>query len=156
MNVIKRHKWLAIIGSLSLILIVVMGAIFAKMIFSNGESEYGERLNGLVKVDKNIISEVIKDVEENENVEDIEIRIQGKIIYTTIKFNAGTKMDAAKEIANETLTKYSDKIIKYYDFGYFIVENVEDDKETEEVEEGFISVGTKHPDNEKISWINTK
>jgi len=41
MNLIKRHKGLAIVGGLTLILIIVMFAIFAKMIFSNGESEYG-------------------------------------------------------------------------------------------------------------------
>ena len=64
MNVIRRHKWLAIIGSLSLILIIVMFAIFAKMIFSNGESEYGHRLNGLVKVDKSITKEIINETKE--------------------------------------------------------------------------------------------
>lgn len=152
MNVIKRHKWLAIIGSLTLILIIVMFAIFAKMIFSNGDSEYGERLNGIVKVDKNITKEIINEVKENENVENIEIRTQGKIIYTIIKFNAGTKLDIAKDIAEKTLSKYDEDIIEYYDFGYFLKENVDDNKETDEIENGFISVGTKHPDNDKISW----
>lgn len=152
MNVIKRHKWLAIIGSLTLILIIVMFAIFAKMIFSNGDSEYGERLNGLVKVDKNITKEIINETKENENVEDIEIRIQGKIIYTTIKFNAGTKLDIAKDIAENTLSKYGENYIEYYDFGYFLKESVVDNKETDEIEKGFIITGTKHPDNDKISW----
>lgn len=152
MNVIRRHKWLAIIGSLTLILIIVMFAIFAKMIFSNGESEYGHRLNGLVKVDKNIIKEIINETKESENVLDIEIRVQGKIIYTTIDYKAGTELGTAKEIAQKTLEKYSEKITGYYDFGYFLRENVEDNKETEEIEKGFISAGTKHPDNNTISW----
>ena len=64
MNVIKRHKSLAIVGSLTLILIIIMFAIFSKMIFSNGESEYGQRLNGIVKVDKNIIKETINELNE--------------------------------------------------------------------------------------------
>ena len=152
MNVIRRHKWLAIIGSLTLILIIVMFAIFAKMIFSNGDSEYGQRLNGLVKIDKNITKQIISETKEHENVEDIEIRTQGKIIYTTIEFAAGTKLDTAKEIAQKTLTKYDENITSYYDFGYFLKENVEDNKETEEIEKGFISAGTKHPDNNTISW----
>lgn len=152
MNVIRRHKWLAIIGSLTMILIIVMFAIFAKMIFSNGDSEYGQRLNGLVKINKNVTKEIISETKELENVEDIEIRTQGKIIYTTIEFKAGTNLDAAKEVAQETLTKYDEKLTNYYDFGYFLKENVEDNKETEEVEKGFISAGTKHPDNDIISW----
>lgn len=152
MNVIRRHKWLAIIGSLTLILIVVMFAIFAKMIFSNGDSEYGQRLDGLVKLDKNITKEIINEIKELESVENIKIRTQGKIIYTTIEFTTGTKLDDAKNIAQISLSKYEDKITNYYDFGYFIKENVEDNKETEEIEKGFISAGTKHPDNDKISW----
>lgn len=152
MNVIRRHKWLAIIGSLTLILILVMFAIFAKMIFSNGDSEYGERLNGLVKVDKKITKEIISETKGLENVEDIEIRTQGKIIYTTIEFKAGTKLETAKEIAQKTLEKYNEDITSYYDFGYFLKENVEDNKETEEIEKGFIRAGTKHPDNNTISW----
>jgi len=152
MNVIRRHKWLAIIGSLTMILIIVMFAIFAKMIFSNGDSEYGQRLNGLVKINKNVTKEIISETKELESVEDIEIRTQGKIIYTTIEFKAGTNLDAAKEVAQETLTKYDEKLTNYYDFGYFLKENVEDNKETEEVEKGFISAGTKHPDNDIISW----
>ena len=152
MNVIRRHKWLAIIGSLTLILIIVMFAIFAKMIFSNGDSEYGQRLNGLVKIEKNLTKEIISEIRELENVEDIEIRVQGKIIYTTIEFLAGTNLDVAKEVAQKTLAKYDEKITSYYDLGYFLKENVEDNKETEEIEKGFISAGTKHPDNDTISW----
>ena len=152
MNVIRRHKWLAIIGSLTLILIIVMFAIFAKMIFSNGDSEYGQRLNGLVKIEKNLTKEIISEIRELENVEDIEIRVQGKIIYTTIEFLAGTNLDVANEVAQKTLAKYDEKITSYYDLGYFLKENVEDNKETEEIEKGFISAGTKHPDNDTISW----
>ena len=152
MNLIKRHKGLAIVGGLTLILIIIMFAIFAKMIFSNGESEYGQRLNGLEKLDSKITKEIINETKELENVEDIEIRTQGKIIYTTIIFKAGTNLDKAKEIASNTLTKYEEDVIGDYDFGYFLKENIEDNKETEEVETGFVASGTKHPDNDKISW----
>ena len=142
MNLIKRHKGLAIVGGLTLILIIVMFAIFAKMIFSNGESEYGQRLDNIVKVNKSDTNEVIEAVKENESVEDIEIRIQGKIIYTTITFKEGTKLDKAKEIANNTISKYEEEIIDCYDFGYFLKEIIEDDEETEEVEKGFVIAGT--------------
>ena len=111
MNIIRRHKWLAIIGGLTLILFIVMFAIFAKMIFSNGDSEYGQRLNGFIKVDKKIIKEIINETKELENVVDIEIRTQGKIIYTTIEFLTGTNLDAAKGVAKETLAKYDENNI---------------------------------------------
>lgn len=152
MNIIKRHKGLAIVGGLTLILLIVMFAILSKILFSNGDSVYGQRLKGITKLDKSITKDIINTTKELENVEDIEIRTQGKIIYTTITFTEGTSLDKAKEIASETLTKYEEKITAEYDFGYLLKENLEDNKETEEVEKGFVSAGTKHPDNDKISW----
>ena len=152
MNIIKRHKGLALVGGLTLILLIVMLAILSKILFSNGDSVYGQRLKGISKLDKNITKEIINTTKELENVEDIKIRTQGKIIYTTIIYTEGTSLDKAKEIASETLTKYEEKTTNDYDFGYLLKENFEDNKETEEVEKGFVSAGTKHPDNEMISW----
>ena len=154
MNLIKRHKGLAIIGGLTLILIIIMFAIFARLVFSTGETEYGQRLNGLQKLDKNVIKEVIAEVKEIEQVEDITVRTQGKIIYTTIIFKEGTNISKAKEIAKNTLSKYDEEIMDDYDFGYFLKENVKE-VETEDNEDkktGFVIAGTKHPDLDTISW----
>ena len=57
MELIKRHKGLAIVGSLALILLIIIFAIFARMIFSSGDSEYGDRLKNITKVEKNAIKE---------------------------------------------------------------------------------------------------
>ena len=155
MKLIKRHKGLAIVLCLTLILIIVMFIICARMIFSTGETEYGQRLNGLVKIDSSIKEEIINETKELEQVEDITIRTQGKIIYTTITFKEGTKLAKAKEIANNTLSKYNEEVIGYYDFGYFLKENIEIPEGTEDeekIKEGFVVAGTKHPDNETISW----
>lgn len=154
MNLIKRHKGLAIIGGLTLILIIIMFAIFARLVFSTGDTEYGQRLNGLQKLDKNVIKEVISETKEVEQVEDITVRTQGKIIYTTIIFKEGTNISKAKEIAKNTLLKYDEEIMDDYDFGYFLKENVKE-VETEDNEDkktGFVIAGTKHPDLDTISW----
>lgn len=157
MNLIKRHKGLAIIGGLTLILVIVMFAIFARVIFSTGKTEYGDRLKGIEKVGQKITKEIIETTKEIEQVEDITIRTQGKIIYTTIIFKEGTKLSKAKEIANDTLSKYDDEIKEDYDFGFFLKENIpepeekEEDKK-EEVKKGFVVAGTKHPDSKSITW----
>lgn len=151
MNLIKRHKGLAIIGTLTLILVIIMFIICARMIFLTGETEYGNRLEGLVKIDKSITKEIISETKELEQVEDISIRTQGKIVYTTITFKEGTELSKAKEIASNTLTKYSEEVIGYYDFGYFLTENIEK-TEDEEEKTGFTAAGAKHPNNKEISW----
>ena len=153
MELIKRHKGLAIIGGLTLILVIIMFAIFARMIFSNGNSEYGNRLNGIVEIKKSVTNEVIEETKKEKEVEDVTIRVQGKIIYTTITFKEGTNLNKAKEIASNTLKKYDEEILAYYDLGYFLKENIIE-KESEE-SNGFTVAGTKHPDKEKIAWTKS-
>ena len=150
MNLIKRHKGLATVGGLALILIIIIFAIFARMIFSTGDSEYGHRLDNIVKIDNNTTKEIIEEVKENDNVENITIRTQGKIIYTTIEFKEGTNSNKAKEIASNTLTKYDEDVIECYDFGFFLKEIMAESED--EVKQGFLIAGTKHPSTEKISW----
>ena len=116
------------------------------MLFTSGESEYGQRLNGLVKIESSLTKEIITEFEEKKEVEELKIRTQGKIIYITIYYKKGTKADTAKSIAAKTLEKYSDEVISYYDFAYFLKENVEEDAE------GFVLAGTKHPNTTAISW----
>ena len=153
MNLIKRHKGLALVGGLTLILIAIVFIIFSRMIFTTGDTIYGNRLDGLVKVDKKVIRTVEDEILSNDMVLDVEIRVQGKILYTTIVFKEGTKLDKAKEIASNSLSLYDEDVIKYYDFGYFLKEEVEQKVEDDtNGKTGFIVAGTKHPDIEKISW----
>lgn len=157
MNLIKRHKGLAIVGGLTLVLVIIMFAIFARVIFSTGKTEYGDRLNGIEKINQKTTKEIIEETKELEQVEDLTIRTQGKIIYTTIIFKEGTKLSKAKEIANNTLEKYDDEIKKDYDFGFFLKENIKEpedkeDNKKEEVKTGFVVAGTKHPETKSISW----
>lgn len=155
MNLIKRHKGLAIVGSLSLILLIIILIIFARMFFGSSNSTYGDRLNNIEKLDKSIKEEIITDFKEMKEVNEVSVRTQGKIIYFTINYVAGTKVAKAKEIANKTLEYYDDDVKGSYDFGYFLVEDIVDatDHENEEDEnKGFLIAGTKHPDNKEISW----
>ena len=150
MELIKRHKGLAIVGSLTLVLLVIIFIISSRMIFTSGLSEYGSRLNGVTKIDKNIAVRLKEEIGEMEEVEKITTRTQGKIIYTTITYTEKTSKDKAKEIAKKVLTYYNEDVIKDYDFEFILTQNIE-------VEEGkedpsFTIAGTKHPDKENISW----
>ena len=150
MELIKRHKGLAIVGTLALILLIIMFAIFARMIFSSGDSEYGDRLKNIVKVEKSVLTENKEKIEEYEEVEEASIRVQGKIIYTTIIFTENTKKDRAKEIAKSTIEYYDEEIIKDYDFEYFLTQNIEVAEDEED--QSYTIIGTKHPDIDYISW----
>lgn len=148
MSVIKRHKGLAIISFLTIILLVVIFLILSRMIFSKNNSTYGDRLNALVEIDKSIKDKIISEYKGKKEVSDISTRTQGRIIYTTIKFTEGTKLDKAKELAEKIISYYDEEVISYYDFGFFLEEIITSKEDTK----GYIVTGTKHPDNEKVTW----
>lgn len=146
-NLIKRHKLLTIICSLAIILIIIMVVVLFSF-FIGGNDKYGNRLEGIKKVevtskDKKSLSTTIK---KNKEVTEATVRTQGKIIYINIKFKEDTKLDKAKEIATSTLEEFDEKQLKFYDVGYFL---------TSEGEKGFNITGTKNAKLEKISWIKS-
>lgn len=150
MKLIKRHKGLAIILGLTLILLIIIFAIFSRMLFSTGKSEYGDRLNNIVEVKDGLLKEVKGELESLEEVTSANVRIQGKIIYTTINVTKATSKDKAKEIASKTLENYSEEVIECYDFEFLIKQ--EEEKDEEGNNKSYTIAGTKHPNKEKISW----
>ena len=150
MKLIKRHKGLAIILRLTLILLIIIFAIFSRMLFSTGKSEYGDRLNNIVEVKDGLLKEVKGELESLEEVTSANVRIQGKIIYTTINVTKATSKDKAKEIASKTLENYSEEVIECYDFEFLIKQ--EEEKDEEGNNKSYTIAGTKHPNKEKISW----
>lgn len=150
MDLIKRHKGLAIVGGLSLILLLIIIIIFSRMIFSKNKSEYGDRLKNLVKIENKVFEEVKKDASKEAGVKKVTIRTQGKIVYTTITVDEKMPKDKAKEIAKKTLEKYSEKEIENYDFCFFITQEKVLDKEGNDI--SYTISGTKIPDKEEISW----
>ena len=150
MKLLKRHKGLAIIGGLTLILMIIIFAIFSRMIFSTGKGEYGDRLKGIKAIPKDVTNKVVEETKELDQVENIKIRIQGKIVYTTITFTKDTSKDKAKEIAAKTLEYYDEETITSYDFEFLLTqeEQLDDDGN----DKSYTIAGTKHPEKEKISW----
>ena len=150
MKMIKRHKGLAFVCFLALILVVILAVICSRMFFNKNKSEYGDRLNGIVEVSNSTLADVKSKISDNEDVLSVTIRTQGKIIYTTITFGDKTKKDKAKEIASTSLTYYDEDVLNCYDFEYILTQKIELGEDEEDT--SFTIVGQKAPDNEKISW----
>ena len=126
-NLIKRHKILTFICTIAIILIIIMTVVLFSF-FVGENDKYGNRLDGIKKVevtskDKKEITEALDEFEE---VTDVSVRVQGKIIYINIKFKEGTKIDKAKEIANKSLKNIDEDQLKFYDLGYFLTSEGKD------------------------------
>ena len=120
------------------------------MIFSNGKGEYGDRLNNIVNIPETLTSKVIEEFKTKDEIEDIKIRTQGKIVYITITFAENVGKDNAKDIAGKILELYDDEIKKCYDFEFILTQKEKLDEEGNDT--AFTVVGTKHPEKDGVSW----
>ncbi len=146
-NIIARHKLLFLICFLAFAVLVVLFYIFFSL-FIGGNDPYGDRLRGInkVKISNKEQSSVTSFLKEKEEVSNASVHIKGKIIYIHIKTKAGVDLGKAKEIANESLSKFSDDEKKFYDFGYFLSEDKED---------GYVVTGTKNANSDVLVWIKS-
>ena len=149
-NLIKRHKGLAIVGSLTLVLLIVIFIMFSRMIFSTGKSEYGDRLKGIVNIPNEDTKKMVSELEEIDEVKSIKTRVQGKINYVTITYTESTSKAKAKEIATKVLGYFDEKVLECYDFEFFLTQDAKLDDEGNDT--SYTIAGTKHPDRENISW----
>ena len=146
-NIIARHKLLFLICLLAFIILIVMFYIFFSL-FIGGNDPYGNRLKGInsVKISSKEKKEVASFLTEKDEIVDSLVRVQGKVVYVHIKLKEGIGLDRAKEIAQESLGKFSDKEKKFYDFEYFLYEEKDD---------GYVVIGNKNVRSESLVWIKS-
>lgn len=146
---IKNNKGFTVIIVLALVLIIILGVIFIRLLSGNSSNKYGNRLDGIeeVKIAKKVYEAVEEEIMATEAVEKVTTRLQGKIVYTTIVLKSDTGVDKAKEIASNTLDNYSEEQLKYYDFSFFL---------KWEKEDGMVVVtGNKHNNMDSITWVRS-
>ena len=146
---IKKNKGLSIIILLALVLLIIMIIIFAQLLLGGSSNKYGNRLDGIeeVKIASDTYEGIKIELEDSGLVESSEIRLQGKIVYTTIVLKADTSVEKAKELASSTLNSYEEDELSFYDFSFFL--------KWENEEEIKVITGNKHHNLDTITWIKS-
>ena len=148
-GLIKRHIVLFILCVIALIAIIVMLIFFLKMSINNS-SKYGDRLDGIEKVElsKKDLSEIKDKILETKEVSSAKVRVQGKIVYIDISYKEGTDLAKAKEIASGAIVNFEDDEKAFYDFELIINEDSEKD-------DAWASVGAKNSSDSEIIWTRS-
>lgn len=145
----KKNKGLAFVLLLAFILFIFIVIIGVELLVGGSSNKYGGRLDGInkVKIASDTYSGVKEEIKDTELVEDVTVRLQGKIVYTTIVLKSDTSVDKAKELAKNTLDNYDEKQLKFYDFSFFLKwEGEENDK---------VITGNKHHNLDEITWVKS-
>ena len=95
---INKNKGLSIIILLALVLFIIMIIIFAQLLIGGSSNKYGNRLDGIenVKISSDTYENVKLELQDSQVVESSEVRLQGRIVYTTIVLKDDTGIDKAK------------------------------------------------------------
>lgn len=148
-NWVMKNKALAIVVILAIVLFIMLVIIMVGLLVGGSSNKYGDRLDGIdkVKIENKTYDEVKEEILGTDLVEDASIRLQGKIVYTTIILKSDTTLDKAKEIASNTLDNYSKEELSFYDYSFFL-EWKGDDGDT-------VITGNKHHNLDAISWVKS-
>lgn len=149
LNWIQKNTGLFIVLLLTLVLLIFILVIFIKLLSYNSSNKYGNRLEGIeeVTISSETYDEVEKEIMDTNQVDNVNIRLQGRIVYTTIVLKKDISVKNAKKIASNTLNNYSDEELAYYDFSYFLKW---EDEDTDKV-----ITGNRHHNLDSITWINS-
>lgn len=146
---IKKNIGLTIVLSLTIVLFIILIVIFINLLVGGSSNNYGNRLEGIneVKISNDIYEGIEIELLDSGLVEEAEVRLQGKIVYTTIVLKGDITVDKAKELAGATLDNYSAEELDFYDFSYFLKWNGE--------ESDTVITGNKHHNLETIAWVRS-
>lgn len=148
MKFVKKH--MSLIIAIIIFILVFAGFMILKSVFFPSEAKaiYGNRLEGRDKVEiseatKSKVTEKLK-----EKTSKAEVRIAGRIIYLDMTVSGDVNVGAAKELANQALTEFSDAEKAYYDVQAII----SSDTDTEH----FPIIGYKHHNRKAYVWTKER
>ena len=147
-RVYTEHRVFAILMALVIVCFVLIGTVLVQCFYvGSNKDKYGERLAGIekVKIDtKDVESKIIVE----EIVKKVEVKVTGKIVYITMKFDAPTTLVEAQSIAQKSLDYFDEAQKKFYDFHFTLKETAT------ETDEGFIISGAKNKNGSGLVWNN--
>ena len=145
-NFFSKYKIQTIFFSIVIGVLIVMFLLLYPLYSSKGNSEYGNRLDGIkeVKISDDQIKNIKLNIEENLSTEEVNINLSGKILNTVIKLNVDENIDTSLEYLESITTLLDEEQVNYYDIQYFVVQD------------SINLIGLKNKLSDSISWSGSK
>ena len=141
MDFVKKNKKAVIIGTIVVVFVIALFLFLRLFLVDVNKDEYGNRLDGIDKVEisKTTVSKLKEEMAALSEVDNIDYRLQGRLIYISLKMASGVSKDTAKEIATKTLDEK-----KYYDIQIIITTSDENAE--------YPIIGYKHKTSTEFVW----
>lgn len=139
----KKHIKYIIIFVIILLISIISFFIYKNLFAGITNTRYeGIENYKLTNDEKNAVKDKINELE---GIKSIDIYTDSKIIKIVVKLKEDVNFDDIKEIANESISKFSEDSLSYYDIGFF----VESDNKESEV---YPQIGSKFKSSSEFSW----
>ena len=138
----KTVKCILLVAVVIFVFILIL-SIYNNL-FAGGESLRYKDINKH-KLTNNEINSVKDKVNELDNIKDIDVYIDSKIIKIVIKLEEDINFEDIQNKANEVISSFSEKNIKYYDIEFFV-------DSLNKKSEIYPQIGYKFKTNETFSW----
>lgn len=147
MNFIKKNKLLTIFLGLVIISIILVVILLSQLIGSNKNDEYGDRLNGIEKVEitSDTKNQLEKEIANEELVTKVKYDLKGRLINIVLNVKDEKEIDSVKEVGNKILSYFDEKQLSYYDIQILVSS---DNEESEK----YPIIGYKHKTRDAINW----
>ena len=146
----KNKVAMLLIAVLAICVVVIIVFSLKYFYFGNGNSKYGDRLDGIedVKIEEVRLSELEAKAETDEFIKDCTITVSGKILYIMLDFKETATLTEAETKALAFLENFSEEENGFYEFQFTLTQ-----ASTEE-NTGFIISGAKNVNGTNLVWNN--
>ena len=147
MNFIKKNKLLTIFLILIIISIILVAILLMQLIGGNKKGEYGDRLNGIEKVEitSDIKNQLEKEIANEDLVTKVKYDLKGRLINIILNVKDEKEIDSIKEMGNKILSYFDEEQLSYYDIQILV------NSDNEESEK-YPIIGYKHKTRDTINW----
>ena len=150
-NYFHNNKAIGLLfGIIAVSLIIIIVFTLKYFYFGNGQTNYGDRLDGIndVKITAAKKSEVIAKINTDKLVKNCKIEVTGKIVYINIEFESKASLIEAESKALAVLDEFTEKEEAFYDFQFTLKQASSADND------GFIISGAKNVKGTNLIWNN--
>lgn len=149
-NFIKNDKVTVVAFIICVIFVVLVFAIKLTFFPNEGTAIYGDRLDGIEKVeitDKQQ-KDIIKSLEDKDEVKSADTDIKGRTLNVLITVNDDVELDPAKALTSSVIDNLKKDQTSFYDIQVFISKDNDDTR--------FPIIGYKHQDKDEFSWTKDR
>lgn len=151
MKFIKNNKY-TIIAIIIFMCLVILGVQVKNLLVpDSGKAVYGDRLDGMdeYKLSTTFFDTLISKIKENEKIINATYELHGKIINLMLTVNNEISVSNAKEIANSTISLFSNNELSFYSLQVYIL------KEDESLN-NFPIIGYKGVESKELVFTNDR